>query len=566
MKKQINPTIKAHLIRSACYLILLLAVSAIPFALAQRGASKVSVSKPTLAQGAAANTQASQFPVTATIERPTGGILWYNGDFNGVNGLANEQNTSIGEVNHVYDDFLVTDSGGWDVTAVFSDNLENTNVTGATWEIRQGMSAGNCGILIASGETMTPVVTPTGRSGFGFTEYMIEVTGLAVHLPASANHYWLNVTPIGDGTGRWFDSNTSGANCVGTPCGNDQNAFWNCSPVPEDFSMGVIGSGSGGGTPTLTPTCISLGSHAFGQVVNNSSVSAPPMSVATASSIYVALSIGSSQTVISVVDNEGTSYARATSAAFGSIDTEIWYTDNVAANPNLIVTATLTGITNTTIEVVEIQGAANPSIDTIGTNTGHSLIASASATSTFNNDYALLSVVTPNNGNQSFTAVPPDSVIDAISVPAPPGQSIAGADLGEQLGAIGFYTLSANITGNDNAVDWAAAVVTIRSFNCSGSPTPTPIPTATATATATATFTPTPTATATHTPTPTPTATATATATFTPTATATFTPTPIPTATATATATATVTPTPTNTPRPTPTPRPRPTPAPRPSG
>ena len=122
-------------------------MSAIPFALAQRGASKVSVSKPTLAQGAAANTQASQFPVTATIERPTGGILWYNGDFNGVNGLSNEQNTSIGEVNHVYDDFLVTDSGGWDVTAVFSDNLENTNVTGATWEIRQGISAGNCGIL-----------------------------------------------------------------------------------------------------------------------------------------------------------------------------------------------------------------------------------------------------------------------------------------------------------------------------------------------------------------------------------------------------------------------------------
>jgi hypothetical protein len=221
------------------------------------------VSKPTLAQGAAANTQASQFPVTDTIERPTGGILWYNGDLNGP-GLANEQNTSIGEVNHVYDDFLVTDSGGWDVTAVFSDNLENTNVTGATWEIRQGISAGNCGILIDSGMTMTPVVTPTGRSAFGFTEYQIEVTGLAVHLPFSAGLYWLNVTPIGDGTGRSFDSITSGANCVGTPCGNDQNAFFSssgpppfgpsCSPVPEDFSMGVIGSGSGGGTPTPTPT------------------------------------------------------------------------------------------------------------------------------------------------------------------------------------------------------------------------------------------------------------------------------------------------------------------------
>src|SRR5436190_3704980 len=40
MKKQINPTIKAHLIRGAFYLLLLTAVCAIPFALAQRNAPK----------------------------------------------------------------------------------------------------------------------------------------------------------------------------------------------------------------------------------------------------------------------------------------------------------------------------------------------------------------------------------------------------------------------------------------------------------------------------------------------------------------------------------------------
>ena len=39
MKKQINPTIKAHLIRGAFYLLLLVAVCAIPFALAQRSAA-----------------------------------------------------------------------------------------------------------------------------------------------------------------------------------------------------------------------------------------------------------------------------------------------------------------------------------------------------------------------------------------------------------------------------------------------------------------------------------------------------------------------------------------------
>src|SRR4029077_6962957 len=49
MKKQLNPTIKAHLIRSAFYLLLLLGVCAIPFALAQsrsRGTAKQSVIKP----------------------------------------------------------------------------------------------------------------------------------------------------------------------------------------------------------------------------------------------------------------------------------------------------------------------------------------------------------------------------------------------------------------------------------------------------------------------------------------------------------------------------------------
>src|SRR5204862_196963 len=197
--------------------------------------------------------------------RPSGNLLWYNGDFNGVNGLANEDNTSLGsgQFASVYDDFIVP-SPGWNVTAVFSDNLANTTVTGALWEIRQGVSEGNGGTLIASGMTMTPVVTPTGRSGFGFTEFMVEVTGLNVNLAAGT--YFLNVTPIGDLSGRSFDSTTSGTNCVGTPCGNNMNAFFNSNffganftstsneGQPTDFSMGVEGTTGGGGTPSPTPT------------------------------------------------------------------------------------------------------------------------------------------------------------------------------------------------------------------------------------------------------------------------------------------------------------------------
>jgi len=47
MKKQIHPNIRAHVIRSAFCVLLLLGMCAIPFALAQRNAPSQSVAKPT---------------------------------------------------------------------------------------------------------------------------------------------------------------------------------------------------------------------------------------------------------------------------------------------------------------------------------------------------------------------------------------------------------------------------------------------------------------------------------------------------------------------------------------
>jgi hypothetical protein len=196
---------------------------------------------------------------TPTPTATPAGALWYNGDFDGVDGLTNEENTFAEGFSHIFDDFNVNDSGGWDVDSVFSDDLASTNIIGASFEIRQGVSSGNGGTLIASGTTMTPDVTPTGRSGFGFTEFQVAITGLNIHLDQGT--YWLNVTPIGplDG-GRSFDSTTSGANCIGTPCGDNDTAFLDSTlfgavfePVADfgsqfhDFSMGVNGQVSGGG-------------------------------------------------------------------------------------------------------------------------------------------------------------------------------------------------------------------------------------------------------------------------------------------------------------------------------
>jgi hypothetical protein len=167
------------------------------------------------------------------------GSLWYNGDFNGVGYHANEFNTSSSN-SQVFDDFIA--GGNWTVNAVFSDNLLSTIVTGALWEIRTGCSPGNEGTLVASGSTATPMVTATGRSGFGYTEYMVEVSGLNLALVAGTR-YWLNVTPIGNSTGRSLNTTTSGTNCVGTPCGNDGMSWFRPGVgfSPLDFSMGVIG-------------------------------------------------------------------------------------------------------------------------------------------------------------------------------------------------------------------------------------------------------------------------------------------------------------------------------------
>src|SRR5215831_3186129 len=76
MKKQINPTIKAHLIRGAFYLLLLLAVCAIPFALAQRNAAKRSVANPSVPLNVAVNKPVVQRATgPATVPEGASGVV-----------------------------------------------------------------------------------------------------------------------------------------------------------------------------------------------------------------------------------------------------------------------------------------------------------------------------------------------------------------------------------------------------------------------------------------------------------------------------------------------------------
>src|SRR3954464_15579796 len=76
MKKQINPTTNAHLIRGAFYLILLVAVCAIPFALAARNTAAGKMSRviqrshiPALAPASAFRAPVSKLPNAKAIRQ-----------------------------------------------------------------------------------------------------------------------------------------------------------------------------------------------------------------------------------------------------------------------------------------------------------------------------------------------------------------------------------------------------------------------------------------------------------------------------------------------------------------
>src|SRR6478736_1902160 len=65
MKKQINPTIKAHLVRGAFYLLLLVTVCAIPFALS-RGTTKSGATAPKMPESIVlANPDSAHIPALA---------------------------------------------------------------------------------------------------------------------------------------------------------------------------------------------------------------------------------------------------------------------------------------------------------------------------------------------------------------------------------------------------------------------------------------------------------------------------------------------------------------------
>ncbi len=192
--------------------------------------------------------------------------LWYNGDLDQRDAFINQTGTPDGLI---YDNFIVPTGFTYLITGVFSNDVLvlNSPPSTAYWEIRSGVSAGNGGTLIASGDG-ADTVTATGRTfnALNLAEYKNLVSGLNITL--SAGTYWLTVAPdVSSVVGIPGSSitTTSGANAIGMPPGNDGNSFFSSTafgntftptsdPSVEgsgtwDYSMGIIGTSS----PTVVP-------------------------------------------------------------------------------------------------------------------------------------------------------------------------------------------------------------------------------------------------------------------------------------------------------------------------
>jgi hypothetical protein len=190
--------------------------------------------------------------------------IWYNGDFDGREAIANELNTVVADA-RVYDNVVlsspvtVTGIKAW----IVDDSTSPISIVGADYEIRQGVSAGDGGSLVSSGTTNTNFTwTDTGLdfvfNNIIYNFMVLEFTGLNVNL--TFGEYWLMLRPEGTGSGRAFLATTSGTNFIGYK-GNDGQSFltgpmWVGSPFvsteglsavlfdgkPADFMLGLEGT------------------------------------------------------------------------------------------------------------------------------------------------------------------------------------------------------------------------------------------------------------------------------------------------------------------------------------
>lgn len=172
--------------------------------------------------------------------------IWYGGDPDGGNGWASEQG---GFYNNAltFDDFSTT-GNGWSVYYLLGNFATNAKVTNAYYEIRSGVSEGNGGTLVSSGNidvTQTWTGDSIGTWGGDMKVYTLAGNTAAINL--NPGTYWLGFAPVVGQNANLYSwaMTTSGDGGMGTPVSNG-NSFvkWgdnaNFQGVGQDISYGVF--------------------------------------------------------------------------------------------------------------------------------------------------------------------------------------------------------------------------------------------------------------------------------------------------------------------------------------
>lgn len=190
--------------------------------------------------------------------RADAAYLFYGGDWygDGTNSGATSNVVTSALQGIVYQNFVVPVGQTWTVTGLFSNNLiepvPSAGFAGVDWSIRQGVSLGNGGTVVASGSNAAATITPTGRGYNTFSESTFAVDGLSITL--GAGNYWMSVAPVLASTDGWtYNTLSFGTNGVGSYL-PDNNFYFNqytAYGVTQNFvytgslySQGLVGTSS----------------------------------------------------------------------------------------------------------------------------------------------------------------------------------------------------------------------------------------------------------------------------------------------------------------------------------